>query len=76
MRIIHEGSPPAPRKEPWIYEQDITCPNCATVFRLEPGDVFLLSRSLTDPTAAVKCPMCHTKFDVRPFKPWPWPAVS
>ena len=54
MKLV---TPAAERPKFWLYQHDLTCPDCGIAFRVQPGDQFL--RGPYDPAAALDCPYCR-----------------
>src|SRR3954468_313859 len=58
VQMGERGPDPAPGSSPEDHEMNVTCPNCATVYRVDPAKV---------PEAGVRarCAVCNAVFPVR-----------
>src|SRR3954468_8698180 len=58
VQMGERGPDPAPGSSPEDHEMNVTCPNCATVYRVDPAKV---------PEAGVRarCAVCSAVFAVR-----------
>ncbi|HLG72148.1 MAG TPA: hypothetical protein VFE42_20710 [Chloroflexota bacterium] len=63
VKIIRHGQEPRAERH-WLYERDVSCPHCGTVFRAEEGDAYV--QVLAHARAAVHCPVCHGAVEVEP----------
>src|SRR3954468_6661224 len=70
MGLMEESGPDlAPGNSPEDHEMNVTCPNCATVYRVDPAKV-------AEAGVRARCAVCSAVFAVRRESESPRPAAA